>query len=109
MSGKSWREPVLVVAGLSIMAAAGITLPPWFEMREVQKVVAARLADPDAAQFRNMRKAKFDDVCGEVNGKNRFGAYVGFEPFVAVRLGSGRWLVILDEDMRETIVRRCNT
>lgn len=51
-----------------------------------QAVVAATLKDPGSAQFRNMRLVDYLDgrvVCGEVNGKNSYGGYVGFTPFVA--------------------------
>nr|WP_154294235.1 hypothetical protein [Escherichia coli] len=52
--------------------------------------VAANLKDPASAQFRNVKIAKMTDaddgriiavVCGEINGKNGFGAYAGFHPF----------------------------
>lgn len=50
--------------------------------------VAVDMIDPDAAKFRNVRlvtRNGFESVCGEVNGKNRMGAYAGFRPFI-VRL-----------------------
>jgi predicted phage tail protein len=52
--------------------------------------VSANLLDPSSAQFRNMKVARMTDsddggviavVCGEINGKNGFGAYAGFHPF----------------------------
>lgn len=52
--------------------------------------VAANLKDPASAQFRNVEVSKMTDaedgrvvavVCGEINGKNGFGAYAGFHPF----------------------------
>jgi len=107
MSGKSWREPVLVIAGLSIMVAVGITVPPWLETREIQQAVAAGLADPEAARFRNIRKVE-SGFCGEVNGKNRFGAYVGFEPFYARKSGE-KWRVYESTGIagEEIITLRC--
>lgn len=48
--------------------------------------VANSLKDPSSAQFRNVRIASYKGgsvVCGEVNGKNSYGGYVGFRPFVA--------------------------
>lgn len=44
------------------------------------------LKDPGSAQFRRVRLQKYKNgyvVCGEVNGKNSYGGYVGFRPFVA--------------------------
>ena len=55
-----------------------------------QSEVSANLLDPSSAQFRNVKVAKMMDadegrvfaiVCGEINGKNCFGAYAGFHPF----------------------------
>ncbi|ATC26499.1 hypothetical protein [Caulobacter vibrioides] len=46
-------------------------------------LAAAGLRDPSSAQFRDVR-ARGDVVCGEVNGKNGFGAYVGFRRFISV-------------------------
>ncbi|HDC4513498.1 membrane lipoprotein lipid attachment site-containing protein [Enterobacter cloacae] len=52
--------------------------------------VAENLKDPASAQFRNVKVSKMTDaedgrviavVCGEINGKNGFGAYAGFHPF----------------------------
>lgn len=52
--------------------------------------VAGNLKDPASAQFRNVKVSKMTDaedgyvvavVCGEINGKNGFGAYAGFHPF----------------------------
>ena len=60
-----------------------------------EAVAASVLIDPSSAQFRNTRLVKAppkpDDatewparvVCGEINGKNRQGAYVGFSRFLA--------------------------
>lgn len=46
-----------------------------------QAKVAAELFDPSSAQFRSSRVKYGETVCGQVNGKNRFGAYVGFRWF----------------------------
>lgn len=57
------------------------------ELFEVgKKVVANLMKDPSSVQFRNMKvvtRSKGTVVCGEVNGKNSYGAYVGFKKFVA--------------------------
>lgn len=53
------------------------------ELLPVAKIaVAAELKDPDSAKFR--RLASYPDrglVCGQVNGKNSYGAYSGFTDF----------------------------
>jgi hypothetical protein len=51
-----------------------------------EKLVADQMRDPASAQFREVKVVKQQDgseaVCGEVNGKNAFGGYVGFRGFV---------------------------
>lgn len=65
--------------------------------------VRSKLFDPDSAQFRNVRIVD-GTVCGEVNGKNRYGAYVGFTPFYYVP----DWSVIADDDFgRRMYLRTC--
>ncbi len=43
------------------------------------------MKDPDSAKFRNWAAYEVSNgdriVCGEVNAKNSYGAYVGFDPF----------------------------
>lgn len=55
-------------------------------IENAKKAIADSLKDPSSAQFRNVRIVKYGDgsvVCGEVNGKNSYGGYVGFKTFVA--------------------------
>jgi len=50
---------------------------------EAEKAVRSKMLDPDAAQFRGVERCNGDREVwrGEVNGKNRLGAFVGFKPF----------------------------
>lgn len=51
-----------------------------------KKAVARSLKDPGSAQFRNVRVVPYGEgsvICGEVNGKNSYGGYVGFKSFVS--------------------------
>jgi hypothetical protein len=54
--------------------------------QKAQQLVADQLIDPSSAQFRNVRTVSPSyggkRVCGEVNGKNRMGAYAGFSRFI---------------------------
>lgn len=59
--------------------------------------VRARLRDPDSAEFRNVgyfSGGEAPAVCGEVNAKNAFSAYTGFERFMAM----GEETVFLQSD-----------
>jgi hypothetical protein len=49
-----------------------------------KQAVADTLKDPSSAQFKNVivfDGGKQRAVCGEVNGKNSYGGYVGFKKF----------------------------
>lgn len=51
-----------------------------------KQTVANSLKDPSSAQFRDVHLVSYLDgnvICGEVNGKNSYGGYVGFSSFVA--------------------------
>lgn len=52
----------------------------------IQAAVIDDLKDPGSAQLRRLQVYDLSDgqgriICGEMNGKNSFGAYVGFQPF----------------------------
>lgn len=59
-----------------------------------EAAAAYNLIDPSSPQFRNMSVTN-DFACGEVNGKNRVGAYAGFTRFTATR-DKGKWTATLD-------------
>jgi hypothetical protein len=59
------------------------------EARAIEKAesaVADKLKDPESAQFRNVEPCPDNPIwyTGEVNGKNSFGAYAGFERFYSL-------------------------
>lgn len=49
----------------------------------LEKNAAKHLRDPSSTQFRNTYISANDNkvLCGEINGKNAYGAYVGYERF----------------------------
>lgn len=55
------------------------------KIESFKQKVTRNLKDPDSAKFRDVKlnKAK-TALCGEVNAKNGFGAYGGYQSFVAV-------------------------
>jgi hypothetical protein len=62
-----------------------------------QDRIKARLKDSGSAQFRNAFVSNAIGspiVCGEVNGKNSFGGYIGFQRFI-----SGGAIQVLEADM----------
>lgn len=53
---------------------------------KAKDVIRQELKDPSSAQFQNMQVKSYSNgkvICGEVNGKNSYGGYVGFKKFVA--------------------------
>lgn len=86
MVRKAIVAAALLAAGCNYIPGADAT-----KIAEAEKAVAAKLNDPASAQFQNTFvgtiNRKFsgpqEGVCGEINGKNGFGGYVGFRRFVA--------------------------
>ncbi|WP_461344569.1 hypothetical protein [Brevundimonas sp. GN22] len=80
------KSILLAVVGLSLAACHMIDGTNQNLIKEAKKDVASVMHDPSAAEFRNLRVVKTGSmsvVCGEVNGKNRYGAYVGFTRFMS--------------------------
>jgi hypothetical protein len=51
----------------------------------------SELKDPSSVQFQNVTQ-NANLICGELNAKNSYGAYVGFETFVFERSSKTLWL-----------------
>lgn len=52
--------------------------------------VRDKMKDPASVQFRNVKQVKYKSgmlLCGEFNAKNGYGAYTGYQPFIAGGLG----------------------
>lgn len=64
-----------------VLTSAALLLGCDRSIEEAQKIAADGLKDPAATQFRNVKKGSPGFVCGELNGKNSYGAYVGFKRF----------------------------
>lgn len=87
-----WKTGALA---LGVVAIWGVFFVLTHDGRpaEAKKLVANGLRDPASAQFREVRRVG-DAVCGEVNGKNAYGAYAGFRHFI---VNAGR--VTLEPDI----------
>ena len=54
------------------------------KIAQAKEAVGRELKDPGSAQYRDIEV--YDGVvCGQVNAKNSYGGYVGFQPFLTVR------------------------
>lgn len=63
------------------VSATRITLTPQLQQK-TQALATQDLIDPGSAQYRGLRAWRLSNgdiaVCGEQNGRNRFGGYAGF-------------------------------
>lgn len=81
------RVTILVALGaLSVTAVIAAVVLSGSERHDpfadAKEAVSSILIDPYSAQFRDLYRSKDDDgVCGEVNAKNRMGAYTGYTAF----------------------------
>ena len=76
----------LLLIGVPALLSGYIPGTSYWDKRVIKDRVAAMLIDPASAQFRDVRTPRAGligpaTVCGEVNGKNRMGAYAGFTRF----------------------------
>lgn len=86
------------------------------DLQIIQSTVSYPLKDPGSAQFRGIQAVTKQDgtifVCGEVNGKNSFGGYTGFEPFTGM-LSSGRFQINIvpaeSGDIQAFAISSCRT
>jgi hypothetical protein len=75
------KNTIIAVAVIAGLAATAIWYFADGQFIPARQAVAGEMIDPSAAQFRRLRRVG-NAVCGEVNSKNRYGAYVGFVEFV---------------------------
>lgn len=81
---------LLLSAAAAAIAASVVTAAnynDWFVTpkltEEKRSHAVQQMRDPAAVQFRNERLTEGGWLCGELNGRNAYGAYVGFKRFMA--------------------------
>lgn len=73
--------------------------------RHAKEAVRNQMKDPDSAVFKDVETSKGGGVaCGLVNGKNGFGAMVGFQPFIYFNQSA---ILANDEDEAPQLVECC--
>lgn len=74
-----------------------VTLTPA-QVQAMRRDVRESMLDPESARFGSHGAARGDDgsitACGFVNGRNRFGGYVGMQPFIGMFVGGNRFAVV---------------
>lgn len=77
---------ISLAAAIGVVLAVGVAV--WWGSNQ-QTIKAKRgyavsqLRDPDSVQFRAERLTGEGWLCGELNGKNAYGAYAGFNRFLS--------------------------
>lgn len=79
---------VLIVVGGIIFVVKYID---WKKTTQNRAYVVQNMRDPDSVQFRNEQLTNDGWLCGELNGKNAYGAYTGFKRF-ASRAEDNVWI-----------------
>lgn len=79
------------IAAIMVLGLAGCLSPGEDAfIKAVKKETDQILLDYSTARFRDVRLASSDrTLCGEVNSKNRLGAYVGWQRFSAAESPGG--------------------
>lgn len=85
-------SPLELEAKAAVEKHARVKLATDALEKKVKGAMEIVLIDPFSAQFRTLRSGRNGAVCGQVNGKNRMGAYVGFRDFVLGKDGKTVWM-----------------
>ena len=78
---------IALAAGVLMVAGGVFAVRQYIEWAGVAPLrahVVRQLRDPDSVQFRAEKLARAGWLCGELNGKNAYGAYTGFKRFVSL-------------------------
>lgn len=75
-----WRAVILGLIPLALSACDKVPGTDAYKIAQAKEIVSKDLIDPSSPMFRNL-SVHSDVVCGEINGKNRMGAYTGFARF----------------------------
>ena len=98
------RKGLVIAAALVVVAGvAGCGKSDADKQREMdvnlkllgEKYIKAKLKDPSSAEFRNQFIGIKGAPCGEVNSKNSFGGFTGFQRYIV----AGKDMAVTAQDM----------
>lgn len=105
---------VIIIAAVSdvLLSSAAFAAPPPDDAKAaITKQVGSVLLDGESARWRwvDYEFGKSRSYCAWVNGKNAYGAYTGFKPFiVTMDKGDKGWFVapigIADSDRKAALI-----
>lgn len=80
---------IAALAAASLSSIAIAAKPPAINHKALKAAFEERLKDADSAKFKDLTQKSSEaagswQLCGEVNAKNSYGAYSGYEPFLAM-------------------------
>lgn len=78
---------IALAAGVLIVAGSAFAIQQyidWTHVAQRRAHAVQQLRDPDSVQFRAEKLTRAGWLCGELNGKNAYGAYTGFKRFVSL-------------------------
>jgi hypothetical protein len=100
-AGVTWPIAVSLLLLCGLVAACGKSAAQKKQEEDAvlirlgEKYVKEKVLSPADAQFRNQFIGKQGAPCGEVNAKDAFGAYIGYQRYIAV----ARELTMLAQDV----------
>lgn len=69
----------------------------------VRSALKIALFDPESARLAEVRIGRAGTVCGKVNAKNRYGAYVGYKDFVLSRDHETVYISVSNDGLQSTL------
>ena len=93
---------VFLLSSFSANASAVEITPATDEQIEkARKSLEDRLLDSESARFKNVVIIKNVNTyfCGEVNAKNLYGAYTGYQQFMGLVLSAGHFATVAVDDI----------
>jgi hypothetical protein len=77
-----------MIIGLAALLGLGgftyVSYDEWFKYPALRGYVSSQMKDPASSKFRGERISSSGWLCGEMNAKNSYGAYIGFKRFISV-------------------------
>lgn len=67
---------------MAMLACVGLASCGPSPTEKAKELASYDLFDPTSAQFRGLNEVGKNCVSGEINAKNKMGAYIGFRPFL---------------------------
>jgi hypothetical protein len=86
------KRAAAAAAALAILLATAPAVADQTAIQDAQKIIRAKLLDPDSARFSDVREStgidlknnRVNTICGKVNSKNRMGGYDGDRFFYVI-------------------------